>query len=410
MRSWTGGAHRRTTARELSQSASRVVRDDGSVTIDPQNTFPAPESPPLSARAVTLGVSFLATVLLLSGLAVVPSPYVVKSPGPTRDTLGSFDDEELISISDAETFDSTGELRMVTVGVSGGPGYAVYAPQVVQGWFDGTRAVFPVEEVFAPDLDQQTVDAANAADMTASQQSSVVVALDALGYEIPVALVISGAEDGSGAADLVQPEDVVVALDGTPITEFDQLVTALDAVPPGTTVTLGVERAGERVDVSFATTAKADEDGSAKGSRLGVLIEQRVGELPVTVEFQTADIGGPSAGMMFALGILDKLTPEDEVAGQVVAGTGTIETSGDVGPIGGIQQKLHGALRDGAGWFLAPVENCDEVYGHVPDGLRVVKVDTFTDARAAMVAIGAGDGESLPTCSAADAEAARRSR
>lgn len=382
------------------------------MTIDPQNPFSPPERPPLTARAVTLGVSFLATVLLLSGLAVVPSPYVVKSPGPTRDTLGSFEDQELISISDAETFESTGELRMVTVGVSGGPGYAVYAPQVVQGWFDGTRAVFPVEEVFAPDLDQETVDAANAADMTASQQSSVYVALDALGYEIPIELVVGGTEEGTGADGVVQAEDVIVALDGTPITAFDQLVGALDSVDPGTTVTLGVLRDGAEVDVAFATTAKDPDAADAQdgGSRLGVVIEQRIGELPVTVEFQTADIGGPSAGMMFALGILDKLTPEDEVNGEVVAGTGTIDTDGDVGPIGGIQQKLHGALRDGAGWFLAPVENCDEVYGHVPDGLSVVKVDTFGEARAAMVAIGAGEGDGLATCTAEDAEAAVRSR
>lgn len=387
--------------------------DDDSVTIDPAHPFPPPESPPLSARAVTLGVSFLATVLLLAGLAVVPSPYVVKSPGPTRDTLGSFEDEELITIPGEETFESTGELRMVTVGVSGGPGYAVYAPQVIQGWIDSTRAVYPVEEVFAPELDQKTVDAANAADMTASQESSVYVALDALGYEIPISLVIGSAEEGTPAAEQVEPDDVVVALDGTTITGFEQLVAALEKIPPATSVTLGVLRGGEPLDLPVQTIPPAEvEPGTApaEGSRLGVAIEQRIGELPVTVEFQTADIGGPSAGMMFALGILDKLTAVDELDGAVVAGTGTIDTSGDVGPIGGIQQKLHGALRDGAQWFLAPVENCDEVYEHVPDGLRVVTVDTFTDAHAAIIAIGEGDGDSLPTCTAADAERARAGR
>ncbi|PFG33848.1 PDZ domain-containing protein [Sanguibacter antarcticus] len=394
----------------------RVVRDDGPVTTDSQNTFSPPEGPELSARAVTLGVSFLASVLLLAGLAVVPSPYVVKSPGPTRDTLGSHDDEELISITDAETYESTGELRMVTVGVSGGPGYAVYAPQVVQGWIDETRAVFPVEEVFPPDANKETVDAANAADMTDSQQSSVYVALEALGYDIPIDLVVGGTSEGTGAAGEVETGDVIQTLDGTAITGFDQLVTALDGIDPGTTVTLGVLRDDDEVDVTFATTAKdadpeaSDEDAQEGGSRLGVIIEQRIGDLPVTVEFQTADIGGPSAGMMFALGILDKLTPEDEVNGQVVAGTGTIDSDGDVGPIGGIQQKLYGALRDGAEWFLAPVENCDEVYGHVPDGLKVVKVDTFGEARAAMVAIGAGEGDSLATCTSEDVATAISSR
>ncbi|MNW62441.1 Lon protease 1 [compost metagenome] len=116
------------------------------------------------------------------------------------------------------------------------------------------------------------------------------------------------------------------------------------------------------------------------------------------MKIQIDDIGGPSAGTMFALGIIDQLTPEDEADGNVIAGTGTMSVEGNVGPIGGIQQKLYGAERDGATWFLAPESNCDEVVGNVPEGLNVVKIATLEDARDAMVAIGAGEGASLPTC------------
>ena len=113
-------------------------------------------------------------------------------------------------------------------------------------------------------------------------------------------------------------------------------------------------------------------------------------DMPVDVTISIDDIGGPSAGTMFALGIIDKMTPEDEANGKDIAGTGTIDVTGEVGPIGGIRQKLAGATRDGATWFLAPAANCDEVVGHVPDGLRVVRIATLHEAREAMTAIGAG--------------------
>jgi PDZ domain-containing protein len=103
---------------------------------------------------------------------------------------------------------------------------------------------------------------------------------------------------------------------------------------------------------------------------------------------------------MFALGIVDLLTPEDEADGQLVAGTGTMDVTGAVGRIGGIRQKLAGAARDGAAWFLAPDGNCDEVVGYVPRGMRVVPVATLHEAREALVAIGAGTGDDLPTCAA----------
>ena len=101
---------------------------------------------------------------------------------------------------------------------------------------------------------------------------------------------------------------------------------------------------------------------------------------------------------MFALAIIDRLTPEDEANGKIIAGTGTISIDGEVGPIGGIAYKMRGAMRDGADWFLAPTSNCDEVVGHVPDGMNVVAVDTLAAARDAVVAIGAGQTTELPTC------------
>ena len=124
-------------------------------------------------------------------------------------------------------------------------------------------------------------------------------------------------------------------------------------------------------------------------------------DFPFDVDIQLPNVGGPSAGMMFALGIVDELTPGAMTAGTQWAGTGTIAALGDVGPIGGIVQKMHGALDAGASHFLAPVENCGEVAGHVPDGLTVYAVDTLDDAIAAIETVAMNsDTSALPTCTA----------
>jgi PDZ domain-containing protein len=138
--------------------------------------------------------------------------------------------------------------------------------------------------------------------------------------------------------------------------------------------------------------------GDAGQTLLGVLIDPNY-RFPIEVDIKIENIGGPSAGMMFSLGVIDKLTPGPMTGGRKIAGTGTIDSSGEVGPIGGIQQKLVGARDAGAEWFLAPADNCREVVGHVPAGLRVVKVSTLHEAHVAVETIGEGkDTSRLPTC------------
>jgi Lon-like protease len=320
-------------------------------------------------------------------------PYAISSPGPTRDTLGEHDDVPLIEVDGTRTYPSTGELRLTTVSVAGGPGFPVTVPQAVAGWLSGERTVRPVEVVFPPDVTQDQLDERNQAEMTSSQENATVAALEELDYDVPADLLVAGTVEGTGAAEVLQEDDVLVSFEGERLTSYTQLVDALSDTEPGTPVTLGVERDGDPLDVEVVT---GEREGG--GTQLGVFVDPDF-DLPVDVTIRIEDIGGPSAGLMFALGIVDRLTPEDELAGEVVAGTGTMDVDGSVGPIGGIQQKLLGARRDGADWFLAPERNCDDVVGHVPDGLRVVRVATLAEGRAAMEAIGAGDADSLPTCS-----------
>lgn len=353
----------------------------------------APPAEVITPRAITTAVATVALSLLLAAGATVPLPYAITAPGPTVDTLGEVDGTPLIDIEGAEVYPTSGELRLTTVSTSGGPGYPVTLGDVLRAWVSGARSAVPVEAVFAPQDTRDEIDDLNQAEMISSQENATVAALEELGYEVPTTLTVADAVEGTGADGVVQTDDVITSLDGEPMTSFSALSAAMDEVSPGETIRLGVTRGGEPYDLEVVT----QDDGTGRAI-IGVLIDPTF-DFPVDVTIGIEDIGGPSAGTMFALGIIDRLTPEDEAVGQVIAGTGTMDLTGQVGPIGGIRQKLFGAERDGATWFLAPADNCDEVVGHVPGGLTVVRIGTLAEARAAVAAIGAGDGGDLPGCS-----------
>ncbi|GAA4625278.1 YlbL family protein [Cellulomonas oligotrophica] len=355
---------------------------------------PPEEAPRVTPRAVILSLGMLVTSALAAVLVVVPAPYAVTSPGPTRDVLGEVDGTPLIAVEGATTYPSTGELRLTTISSTGGPGYPSSVLDTLRGWVSSSSVVLPREQVYPPATTQDEIDETNTEEMVSSQENATVAALTELGYEVPATLVVAGTVEGSGAEGLLEEADVLTQMDGVDLPDYQTLIGALADVTPGDTVTLTVQREGQARDVDVVTGER--EDG---GAQIGVFIDPQF-DLPVDVTINIDGIGGPSAGTMFALGIVDVLTPEDEAGGEVIAGTGTMDVSGAVGPIGGIRQKLVGAQRDGAEWFLAPADNCAEVVDHVPDGLRVVSVSTLHEAREAVVAIGAGTADDLPTCTA----------
>lgn len=357
-----------------------------------------PEVPqaPRSRRTTVLAASVLATSLLCAVAVSIPVPYAVESPGPTVNTLGEQGGKKLITIEGAETYDGTGELRLTTVSATGSKGYPTSLSSAIRGWFSQSSVVEPAEQVFDLSQTAEQSQLAGQQEMTTSQEDATVAALTELGYEVPATMTVIDTVKDSGSDGVLLPDDVLTAIDGTTLRTYGQLISTLDGTKPGTTLTLTVQRAGKATDVDVVTSPRPDPGDN--GSVLGVYIKPDF-DMPVKVTISIDDIGGPSAGTMFALGIIDNLTPQDEANGHVIAGTGTIDVDGTVGPIGGIRQKLAGAKRDGAEWFLAPASNCDEVVGYIPRGLHVTKISTLAEARAAVEAIGAGDTDSLPTCS-----------
>ncbi len=375
--------------------------DDDPVLQAPDASLPPaaadPPAPPVrpSRRGVVLGGSAITTVLLLSVLAAAPAPYVVESPGPTVDTLGDVDGEPLIGVSGAPTFPTDGALRLTTVSVAGGPGTPVDAMRVVRGWLETDEAVVPQELVYPQGQSAQEREQLAAREMTTSQEDATAAALTELGYAVPATVTVAGVVPDGPSDGVLAEGDVLVAVGGTEVVELGDLTVALAAAPPGAELEVTVRRDGELRELGLVT----GDDGEG-GSVLGVFIDP-VFAFPVDVTIRIDEIGGPSAGLMFALGIVDVLTPGALTGGVDVAGTGTITVEGEVGPIGGIRQKIAGAQRDGAAVFLVPEGNCGDVDGLGSPDLQLVRVGTLGEAVDAVTAVGEGRTDDLPSCESA---------
>jgi len=345
-----------------------------------------------------LGLAIVGTVLL--GLS--PSPYAIERPGPVYDVLGTTDISgktvPLIEVSGKKTYATSGKLDMLTVYVDGSPQTKLSWIEVAGSWFDTSRAAVPLDELYPTGQTDKEADQESTQEMSSSQQSAQAAALTALDipYTMTTTVTVAQVVKGAPAAGILKAGDVLETVNGAAVTSLAALQAVIRANGVDTPVTFGITRDGAAQTVEVTPTISADTKKPAIGIYTG---GSSTFTFPFDVKIQLQDVGGPSAGMMLALGIYDKLTPGTLVGGTHIAGTGTIDPNGTVGAIGGIRQKLYGARDDGATWFLAPASNCDEVVGHVPSGISVVAVKTLDDSLAAVKAIAAGTGtSSLPTC------------
>ncbi len=320
-------------------------------------------------------------------------PYATYEPGPTVDVLDQPDGSETIQVRGVKTYRDTGELRLTTVSVSP-VGKKLSLPELMWAWFDDEEAVLPYDYVHPDDVTAEEDERQGAVSMVTSQDVAIANALRELDYDVESALQVAYVVPDSPSDGALEVRDVVLRVDGEAVDSPQMLVDSIRDTPDGESVTLQVERRGEKRDVEL-TPQKDPEDGV-----------KRVGFTPgqgfrypfdVTVNIDP-NIGGPSAGLMFALGIYDTLTEGSLTGGGVVAGTGTLDLDGAVGPIGGVQQKIAGAERDGAELFLVPPDDCDEALG-VDDGSpRLVRAETFESALEAVQAWAEDPDADLPSC------------
>lgn len=331
-----------------------------------------------------------ATALASLGLAFVPSPYVVEVPGPSFDALGATDAGPLITIEGTDTYPTEGELRLLTIAWFGSPQRPLTWIDVAQSYLDPADAIIPMDAAFPPGISVEQSNEEGRTQMQNSQQAAVAAALLHEGHEITSDVRVAGVIAGSPAEGLLREGDQILRVNGDDAFDVVSIRASIAAVDGA--ASFDIVRDGEPMTVQVTPIVEGQD-------RLVGIYPSHEFTFPFEVDIELPNVGGPSAGMMFALGIVDELTPGAMTAGTHWAGTGTIAARGDVGPIGGIVQKLHGALDAGATHFLAPVENCAEVVGHVPAGLTVFAVDDLDDAITAIetVAMNA-DTSALPTC------------
>lgn len=330
----------------------------------------------------------------------VPAPYVIEQPGPVFDTLGevTIGEEQvpLIEIPDEATYPTSGSLDMLTVTVDGNRESLPSWFEIGGAWLDPSKSVVPVDEVYPEGVTQEQSNEQGRIDMENSQQEAIAAALSELGYEFPSSVTVLETQPGLPSEGVLAAGDVVLSVNGGTFADVTGLRAEIAENGVERPASIVIDRDGEERTVEV--TPVFAEDGETPV--IGVFVGGDY-EFPFEVRIQLENVGGPSAGMMFALGIVDKLTPGELNGGLEVAGTGTISGSGEVGAIGGIRQKMWGAVRSGADWFLAPESNCAEVVGHVPSGLTVFAVGTLDDALTALGTIASdGDTASLPACTA----------
>ncbi|QNK80626.1 PDZ domain-containing protein [Nakamurella sp. PAMC28650] len=348
----------------------------------------------LSLRARTLVVGSTVSVVLIGVGASVPIPYVALGPGVTYNTLGSADGTPVISFAgdapaSVRQSDGSGHLNMTTVSVYD----SMPLFEALGMWASGNYALVPRAEVYPPDKTIEQVNQQNTQDFRDSQSSAEIAALRYLKY--PNVVYVGTIAQGSPSFQVLQPQDQITAINGTAVTDFSSLQAALKNTLPNQNAAVTVLRAGKTVKIDIKLQANPSV---GKQGFLGIGAVERP-KAPFTISISLANIGGPSAGLMFTLGILDKLTPGGLTNGRYIAGTGTMEvddTKGTVGPIGGILLKMIAAKGAGASVFLVPADNCAEALTRVPSGLELAKVTTLDDAVKALKTLAAGG--TPPSC------------
>lgn len=331
-----------------------------------------------------------------------PAPYIVESPGPAIDVLGRYEGREVLRVSGAEqaglaedAAGTEGRLDMTTVLVGGPPLGTTTVLDLLGALADPGADVVPRELVYPTGTTSEQVSAGNTAAMSSSQEVAAAAALRELGVDPRPRLRVQGFTPGSPAAAVLRAGDEILTAAGAPVEDVTQLKKALNA-SDGDPVPMAVLRDGR--ELTLQVPVAAAPAGGPDRWVIGAYLTQAF-DSPVQVDIALEDVGGPSAGLMFGLSILDRLSAGDLTGGRHIAGTGTLTADGVVGAIGGIPQKVRGARQAGAEVFLAPVENCAELDGRVPEGLTVYAVDTLSTARDTVQAVARGrTPEGVRTC------------
>jgi PDZ domain-containing protein len=340
----------------------------------------------VNRRILTLLVAVLPIVAFGVLVAAVTVPYVALGPGPTYDTLGEVDGKQVVAIEGTETKPTTGHLNMTTVAQRDG----LTMGQALALWLSGNEQLVPRNLVFPPEKSRDDIEKSQNADFQRSEDNAEFAALNYLKY--PQAVSVENVNDPGPSVGKLQNGDTVDAVDGTKVATVEEFSTILKTTKPGQKIVIDYRRKNAPPGTATITLGKGEDRDYGY---LGIAVRDAPWA-PFTIDFNLANIGGPSAGLMFSLAVIDKLTTGDVNGGKFVAGTGSISPDGKVGPIGGIIHKMSTAQDAGATVFLVPADNCDEARTAAGDTMDLLKVETLTQAVDSLKALSSGGKP--PTC------------
>ena len=331
-------------------------------------------------------VALLPIVVFGVLLAAVPVPYVALGPGPTFDTLGEFEGKPVVAIEGTPVKSTSGQLNMTTVSQRDG----LTLGQALAFWASGNDQLVPRDMVFPPEKSRDDIEKSQNADFHRSEDNAEYAALNYLKY--PKAVTVERITDPGPSQGKLQPGDAIDKVDGTPVATVEEFSKLHKATKPGPEIVLDYRRKNAEPGTARITLGRNDDRDSGF---LGIAVRDAPWA-PFTIDFNLANIGGPSAGLIFSLAVVDKLTTGEINGGKFVAGTGSITADGVVGPIGGIDHKMATAADAGATVFLVPKENCDLARTAARDTMTLIKAENLTQTIEALKTLTAGGQP--PTC------------
>jgi Lon-like protease len=333
-------------------------------------------------------------VALAALMAAVPVPFVTWSPGRVQDTLGTVRGTPIITISGVDSFPTTGRLDLTTVAITRADSRLTLPEAILSYWLP-SRDTLPREAVYPPGKTAEQVDSEEAVSMETAQSDAVVAALRAAGEPVAEMPVVTSVTVGGPAHGRLLPGDLVVSVDGVDGSSADSVGEQIRTHRIGQRVDFVVLRDRVRKRVSITTAESSTASGVAV---VGITVGVGYRYDP-RISFDLGQqIGGPSAGLVFALAIYDKITEGPLLQDRHIAGTGGITPAGAVQRIGGIQEKIAAAEKAGATVFLVPAANCRDLAG-VNTDLTLIKVGTLTEGIDAIQTLDAPDGAArTPRC------------
>jgi len=314
---------------------------------------------------------FLILGFLVLALWPVKVPYYAMAPGPVEEVA------DLVTVSDSEVFLPDGDLYLLTVGLR-----EVNVFEYIEAHFDEQVELIDRDVIRPPGVSQEEVTRSNLQAMDQSIDTAVFVALGRLGYDVSFAgdgVEVLQTVEGSPAEEALVVGDQFIIIEGTEVFTTDQAAAVIRSYGIGDTITLEGTRDGEPLVVEITLIPHPDLEGQPMVGVVFDTLNLRM-DLPIDVSVDSRNIGGPSAGLMYTLTVMNLLTPDDMTKGNRIAGTGTISFDETVGAIGGVRQKVFAARAVGADYVFVPTDNYPDALTASGDEIIVVPIAILQDA------------------------------